>query len=432
MQASRWSSDTSAGSKDQTTSIEVHQRTALSRLHLTVEPGREGLGVPLLRSRRGPWRVRGNRLRHRIKSLRGRRKVDEHVGLKRWDLTFVAKEPILRFEYSRAFVVYCERGYPELFRQREDLCLTGADPLGADFDTLAARERGIQRASADAVGRLEDDHRQSRVCLHDLPRSDESRDACTDHEDVVLPSSGRLSLRTGRHGWIPSVCICNSGGSISQDRLSLNLEALTELAEIDGRARRSAATRSALVWAAREVFRSRAYSDVSTAEIVEHAGLTRNALYYHFRSKESLFRAVYEDVEGDVARRILPRAAEAASILDGLRTGVQLFLDACLEPDVAEISVRQAPAVLGFGTMREIDNRNYLGALTEALATGIANGELRDLPAHTVASMLLGALDEAALLIASSKHPRTARADAGKVIEALLDGLAAVARPPHP
>jgi AcrR family transcriptional regulator len=194
-------------------------------------------------------------------------------------------------------------------------------------------------------------------------------------------------------------------------------------AETDGRLRRSEATRSALVAAARKLFTERGYAAVSTAEIVEAAGVTRNALYYHFRTKEALFRAVYEDVESGVARRIIPAALEEPDLRRQLHAGCALFLDACLDPTVAQVSVREAPAVLGFPQMREIDNENYLGALSEALRDGIEHGELSPLPARTLAAMLIGALDEAALLIAGSRRPRRAREEAGDVIAAMIDGL---------
>jgi AcrR family transcriptional regulator len=195
-------------------------------------------------------------------------------------------------------------------------------------------------------------------------------------------------------------------------------------AEMDGRVRRSAATRTALVAAARRLFATRGYSRVSTGEVVETAGVTRNALYYHFPNKEALFRAVYEDVEREVAEHVLAAARSEDTIVERLRTGCQLFLDACLDLDVAEISVRQAPAILGFPQMREIDNRNYLGAMQNAIKAAVDNGELPAIPTKAAASMLLGALDEAALLIADSKQPRKIRREAGQVIDSLIAGWA--------
>jgi hypothetical protein len=42
-----------------------------------------------------------------------------------------------------------------------------------------------------------------------------------------------------------------------------------------------------------------------------------------------------------------------------------------------------------------------------------------------MASMLVGAVDEAALIIADAKRPRRAQKDAGEVIDGLLVGLLA-------
>ena len=191
----------------------------------------------------------------------------------------------------------------------------------------------------------------------------------------------------------------------------------------DGRELRSEATRSALVAAARTLFVERGYSAVSTSDIARAAAVTRNALYYHFPTKEAVFRAVYEDVEGRLAERVLPAALAHDSSRGQLDAGIEEFLDGCLDPTVAWISVLQAPAALGFAQMREIDNRNYLGILRDRIRSAIEAGELPRLPADTLASMIIGALDEAALLIATADDPVAARRDAGAVARALIDGL---------
>ncbi|WP_029107873.1 TetR/AcrR family transcriptional regulator [Mycobacterium sp. URHD0025] len=191
----------------------------------------------------------------------------------------------------------------------------------------------------------------------------------------------------------------------------------------DGREQRSEATRAALIAAARSLFVVRGYAAVSTGDIARVAAVTRNALYYHFPTKEAVFRAVYEDVEGQLAARVLPAALAHDSSRAQLEAGIEEFLDGCLDPTVARISVLQAPAALGFAQMREIDNRNYLGALRDGIRSAVEEGELPGLPVDTLASMLIGALDEAALLIASADDPAAARRDAGAVARALVDGL---------
>lgn len=191
----------------------------------------------------------------------------------------------------------------------------------------------------------------------------------------------------------------------------------------DGREQRSEATRSALVAAARSLFVERGYAGVSTGDIARVAAVTRNALYYHFPTKEAVFRAVYEDVEGRLARRVLPVALAHGTSREQLHAGIEAFLDGCLDPTVARISVLEAPAALGFAQMREIDNRNYLGALRDGIRTAVEAGELPGLPVDALASMLIGALDEAALLIATAEEPAAARQEAGVVARALVDGL---------
>ncbi|OBA98668.1 hypothetical protein A5666_24660 [Mycolicibacterium fortuitum] len=191
----------------------------------------------------------------------------------------------------------------------------------------------------------------------------------------------------------------------------------------DGREQRSEATRLALVAAARSLFVKRGYAGVSTGDIARVAAVTRNALYYHFPTKEAVFRAVYEDVEGRLAHRVLPVALAHGTSREQLHAGIEAFLDGCLDPTVARISVLEAPAALGFAQMREIDNRNYLGALRDGIRSAVEAGELPSLPVDALASMLIGALDEAALLIATAEDPAAARQEAGVVARALVDGL---------
>src|SRR5215207_1198859 len=87
----------------------------------------------------------------------------------------------------------------------------------------------------------------------------------------------------------------------------------------------SAAARSALVAVARELFAERGYAGVGTEEIVQRARVTRGALYHHFRDKKDLFRAVHEQLEGELAQTIGARLADgpADDPIALLRLGVR-------------------------------------------------------------------------------------------------------------
>src|ERR1700761_2701045 len=67
---------------------------------------------------------------------------------------------------------------------------------------------------------------------------------------------------------------------------------------------RSAATRDALVAAARRLVAERGFAEVPADAIVAAAGVTRGALYHQFADKTALFDAVLEAGEADIARRL--------------------------------------------------------------------------------------------------------------------------------
>ena len=189
-------------------------------------------------------------------------------------------------------------------------------------------------------------------------------------------------------------------------------------------AERTEATRGALMAAARELFADRGYTAVSTEQIVQRADVTRGALYHHFRGKDDLFRAVFEQIEGEVAEKIAAVALEAGGdAYEALRAGGQLFLDLCGERDIQRIALLDAPAVLGWEQWRAIEARYGLGMVEAALAQAMESGALPRQPVKPLAHMLLGALTEAGMLIATADEPTVVRAEVGQAVDRLLEGL---------
>ena len=79
-------------------------------------------------------------------------------------------------------------------------------------------------------------------------------------------------------------------------------------------AERTAATRAVLLAAARKLFSTNGFTEVSTQAIVEAAGVTRGALYHQFADKTELFAAVYEEVEAEIVAQIAEGIVEAAPL----------------------------------------------------------------------------------------------------------------------
>jgi AcrR family transcriptional regulator len=200
----------------------------------------------------------------------------------------------------------------------------------------------------------------------------------------------------------------------------MNVERKTQAA-------RSAATRDALIAAARGLFAERGYADVGTEEIVRTAGVTRGALYHHFPDKLALFAAVFEDLETDVAARIAG-AAGAETDPDPIaimRAGVAAWLDACAEPEVHRIMLTDAPAVLGWERWVEISNRHNMGLAQALLEAAMDVGRVPRQPVTPLAHTLIGAVREAAMYLARADDQRQARIDIGRVMDQLLRGLTA-------
>ena len=188
---------------------------------------------------------------------------------------------------------------------------------------------------------------------------------------------------------------------------------------------RGEATRDALIAAARALFAEHGYAGVGTEEVVRRAGVTRGALYHYFRDKQDLFRAVFEQTEAEIMQTIIARVEGLTDPMEELAVGVRAFLDACGDPTLMRIGLRDAPGVLGWEEWREIGNRHGLGLVTGALGWAMDEGQIARADVRTLGHLLLAALAEASLLIASADDPRAARKEVERTLMMLLDGLRA-------
>src|SRR5690349_7410487 len=192
------------------------------------------------------------------------------------------------------------------------------------------------------------------------------------------------------------------------------------------KAEQSEATRAALLGAARGLFADRGYAGVGTEEIVRAAGVTRGALYHHFAGKTELFEAVYEEVERELLASIATSAAAGATdALQVLRAGAVAFFDACEDAAVQQISLIDAPSVLGWERWREIGMRDALGLVQEVLAEAMSAALTATQPVEPLAHLLLGAIDEGAMLVARADDGGRTRTQVAAALEGFLDALAA-------
>jgi AcrR family transcriptional regulator len=188
-------------------------------------------------------------------------------------------------------------------------------------------------------------------------------------------------------------------------------------------AERTAATRGALLAAARRLFAEQGYSATGREEIVAAAGVTRGAMYHHFADKADLFRAVFETVEREVFVGVVAAATTSDDPVEQLHLGCHAYLDAAMDPGVRRICVVDAPVVLAEEVRAEISGRYGAGAIKEAVAAAVAQGRMPNRSIEALSRVLMAAVMAAAHFVATAEDTVAARAEAGATFDLVLDGL---------
>jgi AcrR family transcriptional regulator len=182
-------------------------------------------------------------------------------------------------------------------------------------------------------------------------------------------------------------------------------------------------TRARLLVLARDMFAREGHGGVAMQDLCDRAGVTRGALYHHFPGKDGLFRAVCEDVAADLSARIVAQARRHRTAMARLNAGCEAFLDACVDPAVRQILLTDAPSVLGWQEYRKLDSRHGLGLIKSALQAAFTERGEQDAQIDTLAHLIVAALNEAAMVIATAPDHAAARRDAVKSISGMLAGV---------
>jgi AcrR family transcriptional regulator len=186
----------------------------------------------------------------------------------------------------------------------------------------------------------------------------------------------------------------------------------------------SAATIEQLVGAARLQFARDGFAATSMDALCADAGLTRGALYHHFGGKDGLLEAVVRQIEEEISAEVLAEMGRIGDPWLGLQAGLTAYLAQALKPEVQQILIRDAPAVLG-ERLVALDEHSVIAPLAGRLAELAQEGRIRDADPEALARLLNGALNEAAVWISESATPRATLKKAQAAFLALLKGLSA-------
>ncbi len=158
-------------------------------------------------------------------------------------------------------------------------------------------------------------------------------------------------------------------------------------------------TRARLLRAAVNVFDRKGYAAASVREIVELAGVTKPALYYHFGSKEGTLVAILQEAAKELDRAVDRALARPGTARERL-TAFCEDLHALYSEHVPVIRVAHAAFLGPSEGMPAFDcgvfDRSLQGALARIAADGQASGEIRPADGADVALAISGVLLAAA------------------------------------
>jgi AcrR family transcriptional regulator len=192
-------------------------------------------------------------------------------------------------------------------------------------------------------------------------------------------------------------------------------------------------TRRALLDTARTLFADVGFQATRTEDIVQRAGLTRGALYHHFRDKEDLFRAVFEEVSGEVVHLLRRRSSDrSANAWELFRINSEVYLDAASTNQAyRQIVLVDGPAVLGWTTWSKRGD-GPTTKISEYLRDAVAEGVLEPQPVEPLAHLLSALGVGSAMYVAHADDPAAARREIAQCNERFLSGLGLKAEPAGP
>ena len=195
-------------------------------------------------------------------------------------------------------------------------------------------------------------------------------------------------------------------------------------------AERSAATTKAILDAARALFASHGYAEVSVDQIAERAGYAKGAFYHHFSSKQDLFEQVLDGIQAQLALLVARRAqrAPAAPLPRALARNILDYLEGAIHPGVRRILLIDGPMVLGWKRWREIDDK-YFADVVRAGVISLMSEQAGAAQIASATRLMLGAITEAALSSGRAEDPAKLARQHCASFELLLAGLQGMRKP---
>ncbi len=186
---------------------------------------------------------------------------------------------------------------------------------------------------------------------------------------------------------------------------------------------RGKATRAHLIDVATRLFAERGYDGTSIEAVLADSGVSRGSLYHHFPGKEALFWAVLEGVAARAGQQMVDAERAAPGPVAALRIWCLEWIRLAGDPVFQQIVLIDAPAVLGWGRWRELDEQANLGWIRAALTYAAEAGSIERHHVDAFAHIVLAAVNEVAMMVARADDPTVARTAGESAVAEFVDRL---------
>ncbi len=164
-------------------------------------------------------------------------------------------------------------------------------------------------------------------------------------------------------------------------------------------------TKARLLAAALDLFTEKGFAGASTREIVERAGVSKPVLYYHFSSKENLYRVLIEENFSRFNRALAVIAGDKVTVREKLLRIADHYLKHCRRyPE--EVKLALMAFYRGDTFAPEVDivslARDSIGIIAGVFRAGIDSGEFLRRDPLKLSLFLLGVLHGQMMVILKS------------------------------
>lgn len=184
-------------------------------------------------------------------------------------------------------------------------------------------------------------------------------------------------------------------------------------------------TRQVFIEKAMQEFTEHGFANASTNRIVEATGMARGSLYYHFKDKQGLFRAVFEHILLQAYEKLKPAAESAGdNHWEGIVRACEAYLDMCKLKEFRKIVLIESQAALDFQDRMDIHRRTIRSVVHSRLQKISDEGRMHPDNIQSIAFAIYGSTGEMGRFLDSSENLEEDLARHKRITRGLMEQLA--------